>query len=193
MKIFGIGLNKTGTKTLGFCLKHFGYRHISCDFQSLKLYSEGKLEPIFKKIEHYDSFEDWPWPLMYKILDEKYPDSKFILTTRENPETWFHSLCKHADRTGPTQHRKIVYGHEMPHDFKEEHINFYNAHNEAVLKYFEKKPGKLLGVCWESGDGWQKVCAFLGKEVPDIPFPHLNKSGEMTQKSDGQKEDKNKF
>ncbi|OPB43745.1 hypothetical protein A0O28_0020630 [Trichoderma guizhouense] len=26
------------------------------------------------------------------------------------------------------------------------------------------------------GDGWEPLCAFLGKDVPDIPFPRLNDS-----------------
>lgn len=179
MKIFGIGLNKTGTKTLGFCLRHFGYRHISCDYDSLKLFSEGKFESIFEKVEQHDSFEDWPWPLMYKIFEEKYPDSKFILTTRKNPDIWFRSLCQHADRTGPTEHRRIVYGHKMPHNFRDKHIEFYNLHNESVKEYFDSKPKKLLKVCWEDGHGWKEVCSFLGKEVPEISFPYLNKATMM--------------
>lgn len=24
------------------------------------------------------------------------------------------------------------------------------------------------------GDGWEPLCAFLGKEVPNVPFPRLN-------------------
>ncbi len=31
MKVFGIGLNKTGTTTLGLCLQHWGFRHKSYD------------------------------------------------------------------------------------------------------------------------------------------------------------------
>lgn len=26
-------------------------------------------------------------------------------------------------------------------------------------------------------DGWEPLCEFLGKEVPDEPFPHLNATG----------------
>jgi len=31
----------------------------------------------------------------------------------------------------------------------------------------------LLVVCWENGDGWDKLCSFLNKRKPDEPFPHL--------------------
>jgi hypothetical protein len=27
---------------------------------------------------------------------------------------------------------------------------------------------------WEIMEGWEPLCSFLGVEVPDEPFPHLN-------------------
>jgi hypothetical protein len=27
---------------------------------------------------------------------------------------------------------------------------------------------------WEIGDGWGPLCEFLGKPVPEVPFPHAN-------------------
>ena len=30
---------------------------------------------------------------------------------------------------------------------------------------------------WTVKDGWEPLCKFLGKEVPDQPFPHTNASG----------------
>ena len=26
----------------------------------------------------------------------------------------------------------------------------------------------------EDGLGWEKICTFLGKDVPDVPYPHSN-------------------
>ena len=43
---------------------------------------------------------------------------------------------------------------------------------------FRARPGDLLNVCWETGSGWQELCAFLGKPVPEIPFPHENKASD---------------
>jgi hypothetical protein len=45
-----------------------------------------------------------------------------------------------------------------------------------VIDYFADKPDKLLVICWENKDGWNKLCDFLNKSVPKVPFPHLNKS-----------------
>ena len=30
---------------------------------------------------------------------------------------------------------------------------------------------------WRVGDGWEPLCKFLGKEIPDEPFPHVNAAG----------------
>lgn len=175
-KVFGIGLNKTGTKTLRHCLQFLGYRHLSYDFDCLVLFQEKKYDRLFEIIDLHDSFEDWPWPLMYELLDSRYPGSKFILTERTDPETWYESLRKHAERTGPTEFRKRIYGYYMPDENKQAHTEYYKKHNNAVRDYFSSAPSSLLNVCWENGDRWGELCEFLEKPVPDIPFPHLNRS-----------------
>jgi hypothetical protein len=180
MKVFGVGLNKTGTKTLGECFRTFGYKNRSFDMDLLKCYSTGDYQTIISECELFDSFEDWPWPLLYKEFDTNFPGSKFILTKRKDPETWYNSLCRHANLTGPTEARKIVYGYEMPHDHKEHHINIYIKHNADVIKYFKDRPEKLLVVSWENGNGWAEICNFLKHdEIPVIPFPFKNKSKEV--------------
>ena len=176
MKVFGIGLNKTGTKTLGSCLQAFGFRHRSYDPLLLAAFSKGDLETIYRVSDAYESFEDWPWPLLYREFDARYPDAKFILTIRKDPQTWFESLCRHADRTGPTSDRQIVYGYPEPYDQKEEHLRVYNRHNTDVSDWFAGREHRLLRVCWEGGDGWEKLAEFLGLPVPAISFPHQNKS-----------------
>lgn len=30
---------------------------------------------------------------------------------------------------------------------------------------------------WSADEGWEPLCRFLGKEVPDMPFPHANAHG----------------
>jgi len=175
MKVFGIGLNKTGTKTLGDCFKAFGFNNKTFDMHLLNEFSKQNFDVIFKSCDLFDSFEDWPWPLLYKELDRRYPSAKFILTTRKSPQIWFESLCSHADKTGPTEARRIAYKHSMPHDHKEFHIDLYNRHNEEVTLHFSDRNDKLLQVCWENGDGWEQLCSFLKLPIPHLPFPHTNK------------------
>lgn len=176
MKVAGIGLNKTGTTTLGLCLKHWEYRHTSYDLDLLRAVAAGNLSPALSVAAHYDSCEDWPWPLLYQTLDEHFPDARFILTVRKDAETWLRSLLRHAKRTGPTEARRLVYGYEMPHGHEKQHLAYYRAHNQAVQDYFSARPDKLLVVCWETGSGWQELADFLHQPVPDLPLPHANRS-----------------
>jgi len=182
VKVVGIGLNKTGTTSLGECMVHWGLKHISCNQDAFNLWRDDKYTELLEWVAKYDSFEDWPWPLIYKLIDDKFPGSKFILTRRKDAETWFKSLCQHANRTGPTEYRKYIYGHEMPHEHKEEHIKLYLNHLESVREYFKDRPSDFLEVCWEDGDGWSALSRFLGFELPGVEFPHANKSPSRQEK-----------
>lgn len=44
---------------------------------------------------------------------------------------------------------------------------YYEEHNERVIKTVPKH--RLL--IWNVKDGWEPLCKFLGKEVPNIPIP----------------------
>lgn len=176
MKVVGVGLIKTGTKTLGACLRHWGLKHISRDDEAFEHWRKGELDALLQRVDRFDSFEDWPWPLVYAEIDRAFPGTKFILTRRKDADTWFRSVCRLARRTGPTVYRKVVFGYEMPHKREQEHIQFYENHLHSVRAYFKDRPDDLLEVCWEEGDGWDKLAAFLGFERPEIPFPHVNRS-----------------
>lgn len=178
MKVFGIGLNKTGTKSLGAALKILGYKdHISCNYSLTKAWHENKTHSIIAEAQKYNNFEDWPWPLIYQELYSSFEDAKFVLTKRATDEIWYNSLCKHSLRTGPTEFRKLIYGHYMPQDFKEDHISFYNKHNQEVIEFFEEKnPKKLLVISFEKCNSWEILCNFLNKEIPEVEFPFLNRS-----------------
>ena len=175
-KVVGIGLNKTGTSTLGVCLQHWNMKHTSYSLEAFRAWRERDYTRALRQASHFDSFEDWPWPLLYKEFDRAFPDTKFILTRRKDAETWFESLRKHAELTGPTEFRKVIYGYAMPHKHKDEHIRFYEQHLEEIRRYFKTRPGDLLEVCWEEGDGWDKLAGFLGLARPEVPFPHANKA-----------------
>jgi len=182
VKIFGIGLNKTGTSTLRHCGNILGYRCIGCNKKLLKdVIAKRDFTHIKETVSRYDLFEDWPWPLIYKELDVMYPGSKFILTVRRNETVWLDSLMRHSMRSHPTHHcRKLVFGHNFPQRWGREHMDFYVRHNNEVRAYFSGRDSDFREICWENGDGWEKLCEFLGKDVPDIPLPHANKGAECS-------------
>jgi len=176
-KVFGIGLNKTGTTTLGKCGEILGYR---CTGGNRALLEDVVLRKDLTNVRHVvsqnDLFEDWPYPLIYKELDQLSPNSKFVLTVRRDPDTWLKSLENHSMRTHPTRHfRKLVYGHNYPHHAEREHLEFYSRHNDEVRAYFKSRKTDFIEVCWENGDGFARLCRFLGREIPDTAFPHVNR------------------
>lgn len=179
MKIFGLGLNKTGTTTLGACLQCLGFRHSSFDLDLLKHVAIGELDPLFTTVASHDSFEDWPYPLVFEELDQRFPGSRFILTRRSSPERWLASLSAHALRTDPfigTRSRSLAYGAPYPQLNPQGHLAQYRRHLERVRRYFQHRPQDLLEVCWEEQASWDPLCTFLERPVPQLPFPHANAS-----------------
>ncbi len=140
------------------------------------------LTDVFRTVARFDSFEDWPFPLIYREIDERYPNSKFILTVRKDKLTWLESLKKHSLRTRPLRHsRELAFGFHYPFGHEREHIDIYENHNAEVVEYFRARPRDLLVLCWEKGDGWSELCEFLGHEVPDLPLPHANRHSALRQ------------
>ncbi|NND03762.1 MAG: hypothetical protein HKN91_13345 [Acidimicrobiia bacterium] len=186
MKVFGIGQMKTGTTTLGHCLSTFGFRHRSYYPKLLRQAHRGDYSNVWDVVDRYDSFEDNPWPLLYQQLDERYPDSKFVLTTRRDSETWFGSMVAHARRRGPTAEKQIIYGHGWPARHKQDFIANYEAHNESVKAHFADRPDKLLQVCWETGSTMTDLASFLGLD-PELAeeLPRLNSASASTTSTSG--------
>jgi len=177
VKVFGIGLNKTGTTTLGTCLRRLGYRHSSFDLRLLEQVRLGDLRGLKAAVERHDSFEDWPYPLVFTQLDRLFPGSRFILTRRRSPGAWLRSLQAHSLRTDPaigSRSRTLAYGWPFPQLNRRAHLSLYQAHLLRVRRYFRHRPQDLLEVCWEEEASWGPLCAFLGHPVPEGPFPHAN-------------------
>lgn len=175
-KVFGIGLNKTGTSTLGECATILGLRQTGPDGNLLEdLVRRNDCSRIFAKVRHYDLFQDWPWPLCYEQLDEAFPGSKFILTVRSSPGRWLKSLKSHTERSIPfLRTNKLAYGFHYPHNHEEKFLEFYERHNDNIRSYFSNRENDFIELCWEKGDGFEKLCNFLGCDMPKVPLPHVN-------------------
>jgi len=168
-------MHRTGTTTLAECLRLLGYRHAPYAGELLGEVLAGRPDGALAMLPAWDSFNDWPWPRLYRQLDEACPDARFVLTLRRNTDTWFRSVCGHAQRTGPTEERRLLYGHPDPQGRRREYAAVYERHNRDVMQYFAGRPESLLTVCWETGSGWSSLCAFLGVEVPQRPLPHARR------------------
>lgn len=176
-KVIGVGFHKTGTKTLAACLETLGYRNRSLDREAFERWRRGEIETVLELMRDADSFEDWPWPLLFREASERFPEARFVLTTRRDDAVWLESLSLHVERHRATSfsYRKHVYGVDEPRAHPERFLEVYRAHNDAVRSYFADRPGRLLEIRWEDGAGWEPICRFLGRPVPDAPFPHVNR------------------
>jgi hypothetical protein len=185
-KIFGIGWAKTGTTTLGRCFEILGFDHQSQRLDLVKDIERGDLSKIMMLAETKDTFEDWPWIILYKELDNTFPNSRFVLTKR-SPEKWIRSYKNMlANQGGASQElneiRRILYGLPFPQVTEAQLIDRYEKHNSEVEYYFRDRSNDLFIVDWEQGSGWNGLCEFLGRDIPNEPFPHANK-GQYTDQS----------
>ena len=175
-KVFCIGFHKTGTTSLEVALKKLGYR-VTGSFGTKDPDIASKVhEMAYAMVPRYDAFEDNPWPVLYRELDERFPGSKFVLTRRP-PENWIQSQVKDFATT-ETPMRRWIYGEDAgcPEGNEETYIARYERHNREVLDYFKDRPDDLLVVDFPNDDGWSRICPFLGHDIPSSPFPHANKA-----------------
>lgn len=216
-KVFGLGLSKSGTTTLGECFEILGltpcahpqtihdclvgegppevdlggyaetarfaadaagfgeYPHRVLVAQVLEHANYGLAIELAR---HFRSFEDRPWNVapMYRLLDEAFPGSRFILTWRE-PERWWRSVEQWLLRTHPEDEGKrwrYLTQLKAERIEREGFVAAYEAYNAEVRGYFAGR-GDFLAIDFEAGEGWDELCGFLRMPVPDAPFPHANR------------------
>lgn len=178
-KVFGIGWAKTGTTSLGECLRLLGFNHQSQNLSLVADMQRGDLSRVLRIARAKDSFEDWPWILLFREMDAAFPGSRFILTTRD-PQRWLSSYRGMLAAEGPPTPylagiRSYLYGLDVESATDGQLCERFLRHNAEVADHFRSRPGDLLVVDWEGGNGWRELCDFLERDVPDAPFPHLNR------------------
>lgn len=177
-KVFCIGLNKTGTTSLGDALQTLGMSRSGWSLQAAEFtlcWHEKRFpDEIVQVVEKYDCFEDLPWPLYFEELDKRNPDARFILTTRKTDDAWLRSIQGHIERIENWVGHFLIYGSYDPESDAKKYMKKYQEHNAAVRAYFSSKPDRLLDIHIEEAN-WLTLCEFLGCPCPDLPFPHSNK------------------
>jgi hypothetical protein len=178
-KVFGLGLSKTGTSSLQVAFKRLGYHHHGYDPDLLEAWRAGDADRFFTVTDRYESFEDWPYPLAYGELMDRYgTDARYVLTLRASPAVWLESYIAHADRSGPAnaRYRRLATGFEHPRGHEAEHLALYDSHARAVREAAARRglDACFAELCWERGDGWPELVRLLGRRAPPTPFPHAN-------------------
>lgn len=145
--------------------------------------------------EGYRAALDWPTAYFWEQLAGAYPDAKILLTDRD-PERWWESHLRMFQHAGEFEQEltdeqrewaeesgfwrmrmalaQIVT--ENPETFdgrvldKEHCLRVFERHYDRVRRTV---PAERLLV-YRVHEGWEPLCRFLGVDVPDEPFPHVN-------------------
>jgi len=135
----------------------------------------------------YKATVDSPGCDVYQDLVKLYPNAKVILSVRDTDEAWWNSFTSAMGGMTTKRYQLLVY----PVPFVREIsvlcrvlLNrwvrltgndslgpaVHSAHNKDVLS--NVPPEKLL--VFNMKMGWNPLCEFLDKPVPDQPFPNTN-------------------
>lgn len=176
--VFGIGLSRTGTRSLAASLDHLGFPCVHYPDPALMLAGDHT-----RALRGHRAACDITVTAFYPKLDAAYPGSRFVLTVRPVAD-WLPSIRAHTERIiRDTPHelepdnakgriRTMCFG-TMGWD-EDRFITAEAEHRASVSRYFADRPTDLLVIDVTSGDPWQSLCPFLGVDVPAIRFPHMN-------------------
>ncbi|KNC97027.1 uncharacterized protein SPPG_07427 [Spizellomyces punctatus DAOM BR117] len=197
LEIIGAGFGRTGTKSLQLALQQLGFPcyHMTeaiqhpTDFAVWTDAHDGKQVDLTQIFNKYTATLDWPACDFWKELMEVYPNAKVILSVRD-ADTWYESV------------RETVYKLNMlPRSIIQNYpdivnVNEYCQHsiwglggnfkgqfeNPAIAKKIFRDrleevkrsvPSEKLLV-FEVSQGWEPLCKFLERPVPNEPFPRTN-------------------
>lgn len=190
LKIVGSGLGRTGTKSMQTALHMLGFgpcHHMVEVFmhpESMALWVDaGDGRPDWDLIfKDYHSAVDYPTAGFWRQIADHFPDAKVLHTVRD-PDQWFEStqatIFSPANQaitsgSGDDMRTRFFAGFMGP---MREHIHdrawmtdHFRRHTEAVKAAIA--PERLL--VYEVGEGWDRLCKFLGVPVPAEPYPSEN-------------------
>ena len=200
MKLIGAGYGRTGTMSLKAALERLGYG--PC-FHMIDLIRDPtplahweaayRGEPVDWEaaFDGWESTVDWPGCTYWDQLVETWPDAPVLLNIRDK-DGWYQSCLQsiHAaaeagtrgELGGGTQPAPsfevmkvingIVWDGTFKGRFRDKEFAFetFDRHYEGVRSAIPED--RMLE--WDIKEGWEPLCSFLGVDVPDEPFPHLN-------------------
>jgi hypothetical protein len=214
LEVIGASFGRTGTLSMKAALEELGFGpcyHMSEVFRHPEHQGQWRAamrgEPVDweQVLGDYRATVDWPGCTFYGELLERNPDAKVILTVRD-PQRWYESARDTIYRISGASYSaafrlaglvvprvrqvnrarqfisELVWEGDFDGRFEDRGhaIETFERHNEEVKR--RVPPERLL--VYEVKQGWGPLCDFLGVEVPDKPFPHLN-DGEAFQKGIG--------
>lgn len=203
MKIIGAGFGRTGTASMKAALEHLGFG--PCYHMLDVIPNPGRIEDWRGVVDDGDrdwarifagfgSTVDWPGCAYWRELLDAFPGAKVLLTTRD-PQRWYDSVyntiygfyMSEADPAVPGESAttfrstigKLIWNDTFDGRFEDrDHaIEVFEKHNEQVRR--SVPADRLLE--YQVGAGWGPLCDFLGVDVPEEDFPHVNDTASMPE------------
>lgn len=196
IEVIGAGFGRTGTLSLKTALERLGFG--PCHHM-LEVVARPQQSPRWAAaasgdvdwdglLEGYRAIVDWPGCAFWRELSAHYPEARVVLTTRD-PQAWYRSIrntiyeaLTRADveplpdlQRSMAQHLILdrTFGGRL--DDAAHAIAVFERHNRAVRE--QLPAGRLLE--FDVSEGWAPLCAFLGRAVPEDPFPASNTTAEF--------------
>ena len=178
MKVFGIGLARTGTTSLHHAFAALGLRSAPSSVALMDLLDDPTRPSAL--LETHDAFTDNPVPFLVDVLHARHPDARFVYSTRPRDD-WLRSmewlfgegldrLDAATRRLGDEVHERL-YGITTFDASTLERIHI--DHHRSVSDHFADAPHQLLTLPLDTF-AWEPLCAFLELETPTQPFPRAN-------------------
>lgn len=204
LQVIGAGLPRTATSSLQAAFEELGVDpclHMAqviphpnrqqllldagCEEDTAK-----RRELVHRLVDGYAAVCDMPGIFFLEDLMDMYPDAKVVLSVRPDAETWAQSsycslgffftpwfyACGLLWKTDRLWYRVNMYtldwGRERLGESDIFSGRFYERYNAFVREIARKREREILE--FKAEDGWKPLCAYLGKDVPDTPFPRVN-------------------
>ena len=192
LSVIGAGFGRTGTESMKLALEHLGFgpchhmKEVIVDPAKVRLWraiARGEPPDWEAAFAGYRSAVDWPSAFFWRELAEHYPRAKIILTLR-SAESWYASMEKTIlENIGPGNDPESIGVRLIG-----ERVFGGRLDRAHVVAAFEKNTADVQAafgadrlLTYRVGDGWEPLCRFLGKPVPEVEYPRTNKAEDFHQ------------
>lgn len=158
-RVLCVGFQKTGTSSFGFAMHDLGFSHYGYDRDLARSLQDGDVERCLEFASHFNSLDDMPWstPEFVAAYRRRFPAARYVMLERDETQ-WLRSYFGYfGERCTPAEALRRLRDHQS-------RILELLAGEEHFLR---------MNIC--AGEGYEKLCPFLGVPVPVSPFPWQNR------------------
>jgi hypothetical protein len=155
--------------------------------------------------ERYNLYEDMPYsfPLLYEKIYERRPEDVFVLTVRNDVETWIKSVInfypllqnKTEKEWEDKSYMRYVWSNEKDDillnnqfplldawgikdttNLESKLREIYNTHNQSAIEFFSRKKSNFIVIDVSKKNELKRLSNWLGIETNQNDFDWVNKN-----------------